>query len=94
MRGLITRFAPGASPAPARSFLLPLTPREEDVLVLIASGYSNQEIAERLVVSQETVKTHVKHVYVKVGARDRAQAVIAAYEAGLVELPPGDGPPA
>jgi DNA-binding NarL/FixJ family response regulator len=90
MRSLITRFAPDASSG-ASSFSLALTPREQDVLVLIATGYSNQEIAERLHVSHETVKTHVKHVYAKVGARDRAQAVIAAYEAGLVDHPPGDG---
>jgi DNA-binding NarL/FixJ family response regulator len=63
---------------------VPLTPRESDVLVLIAEGLSNQEIAGELSVSHETVRTHVKHIYAKTGARDRAQAVIAAYESGLV----------
>src|SRR3954452_21259910 len=86
MKSLIRRFAPAGGEG-ARAFPLALTPREEEVLVLIASGYSNQEIADRLVVSHETVKTHVKHVYVKVGARDRAQAVIVAYEAGLIGRP-------
>ena len=52
---------------------------------MIARGFSNQEIAELLYLSVETVKTHVKRVYMKCGARDRAQAVIAAYEAGLVQ---------
>jgi DNA-binding NarL/FixJ family response regulator len=61
-----------------------LTSREVDVLVLIARGYSNQEIADQLTVSLETVRTHVKHIYAKCGAQDRAQAVIAAYESGLV----------
>ena len=65
-------------------FRPPLTSRESEVLVLIARGFSNQEIADGLVLSLETVRSHVKHIYRKSGARDRAQAVIAAYESGLV----------
>jgi DNA-binding NarL/FixJ family response regulator len=70
----------------AEIFMPPLTAREADVLVLVARGLSNPEIGQRLGVSLETVRTHVKHVYMKCNARDRAQAVIAAYESGLVQL--------
>ena len=62
-----------------------LTPREAEVLKLVAAGLSNAEIAATLVVSDATVKTHINHVFAKTGARDRAQAVRYAYEHGLAE---------
>jgi DNA-binding NarL/FixJ family response regulator len=77
-----------SEPAPAESAPdLPdgLTPREVEVLALIAEGLTNAEIADRLVVSGATVKTHVNHIFAKTGARDRAQAVVYAYGHGLAE---------
>jgi DNA-binding NarL/FixJ family response regulator len=65
-----------------------LTPREAEVLALIAAGLTNAEIADRLVVSAATVKTHVNHIFAKTGARDRAQAVVYAYAHGLAEPGP------
>jgi DNA-binding NarL/FixJ family response regulator len=84
-RRLITEFARLRPTAPVTPVVLKeLTPREAEVLRLVAEGLSNAEIAERLVVSEETVKTHVSHVFAKLGVRDRAQAVVVAYESGLV----------
>jgi DNA-binding NarL/FixJ family response regulator len=62
-----------------------LSEREREVLALIGRGYSNGEIAEALVISHATVKTHVRNLLAKLGVRDRVQAVVAAYESGLVE---------
>jgi DNA-binding NarL/FixJ family response regulator len=84
-RRLIAEFA--ARPAPDRprpTSLAVLTPRETEVLRLIARGRSNAEIAAELVVAEQTVKTHVGRILAKLGLRDRAQAVVLAYETGLV----------
>jgi DNA-binding NarL/FixJ family response regulator len=80
------RGAP-SSPSDGRE-LADLTPREREVLELMALGASNTEIAERFVVSEATVKTHVGRVLAKTGSRDRVQAVVLAYRTGLVQ--PGD----
>ena len=88
--GLIARFLATDDPAdgdrdPARGERLDsLTVREREVLVQVAGGHSNDEIAERLEVSPLTVKTHVNRAMAKLGARDRAQLVVTAYESGLV----------
>ncbi|WP_309051413.1 response regulator transcription factor [Streptomyces sp.] len=99
-KGLIATFlAQGAAAAddpsgggPGRSERLgALTAREREVLVLVAGGLSNDEIAERLDVSPLTVKTHVNRTMAKIGARDRAQLVVTAYESGLVRPRAGQG---
>ena len=85
-RRLISEFAHlrHTPDAPSAAALAALTPRETEVLRLVAEGLSNQEIAARLVVTEETVKTHVSRVLSKLGLRDRTQAVVTAYESGLV----------
>jgi DNA-binding NarL/FixJ family response regulator len=77
----VGRSARPPSPLPG---LAELTPREEEVLRLLARGLSNAEIADRLVLGEGTVKTHVARVLAKLGVRDRVQAVVAAYESGLI----------
>ena len=88
-RRLVERFVQGPAPGAGRpERLAALTPRECDVLVEIARGLSNRDIAGRLYLSEATVKTHVTRLLTKLQLRDRAQAVVLAYECGLVR--PGD----
>ncbi|HSX99452.1 MAG TPA: response regulator transcription factor [Streptomyces sp.] len=85
-RRLIAEFSRlGTTPrAPLKARVGDLTERETEVLTLIAQGLSNAEIAQRLVVAEQTVKTHVGRILVKLGLRDRTQAAVFAYESGLV----------
>ncbi len=85
-RRLIAEFARmGAPRGPSRDSLDGLTERECEVLALVARGMSNAEIAGRLVVAEQTIKTHVSRILMKLGLRDRTQAVVLAYETGLVQ---------
>ena len=84
-RRLIERFADAAPPAPPPA-LGELTPRELEVLRLVARGLSNAEIAAELVLSEHTAKTHVAHILDKLDLRDRVQAVVLAYESGMVRV--------
>ena len=83
-RRVIEEFASRAKQPPPTEELEQLTEREREIMALVAEGLSNDEIAARLVVSPATAKTHVSRAMVKLGARDRAQLVVLAYEYGLV----------
>ncbi|MFJ3087526.1 response regulator [Streptomyces sp. NPDC086838] len=83
-RRLVGRYAARIRPTGDTSSGIPLTPRELEVLRLIADGFSNSEIAAALLISQETVKTFVSRILAKLGLRDRVQAVVYAYRQGLV----------
>jgi DNA-binding NarL/FixJ family response regulator len=91
-RRLLDRFADSMPAADARLALViaSLTEREREILTLLASGRSNAELARELYLSEPTIKTHLSSIFRKLGVRDRVQAVIAAYDARLVE--PGAGP--
>jgi len=92
-RRMIEHFVAAAAPRSEPPTLAELTDRERDVLTLVAAGRSNREIAGDLVIAEQTVKTHVSRILGKLGLRDRAQAVIAAYESGLVVAQPRDPRP-
>jgi DNA-binding NarL/FixJ family response regulator len=88
---VIRQFTRIARPAPPKE-LGELTGREREILRLIATGLSNAEIGRELYISETTVKTHVTHILQKLGLRDRVQAVVLAYQAGLFERAPGEQP--
>lgn len=90
-RSLIDAFirSPDPSARPPQRLQEVLTPREIEVLILLARGLSNAEIAQALVISEATAKTHVGHILTKLNLRDRAQAIVLAYESRLIEPPAG-----
>ena len=83
-RRLVEEFARRAKQPPVASLLAPLTDREREVMALVAQGLTNDEIARRLFLSPATSRTHVSRILLKLGARDRSQLVVLAYESGLV----------
>ncbi|MFJ4233946.1 response regulator [Cellulosimicrobium cellulans] len=87
-RMLIEELLDRPAPTPTRNVLVGLTDRERDVFMLMARGMSNNEIARRLFIAEQTTKTHVSRILAKLGLPDRVQAVVLGYEAGLVR--PGD----
>jgi DNA-binding NarL/FixJ family response regulator len=89
MRRMIEQYVSRPSPdAPAPAQLIGLTEREQEVLKLVARGWSNTEIADQLYVTHATVKTHVSRLLMKLQARDRAQLIVLSYETGLVKARP------
>jgi DNA-binding NarL/FixJ family response regulator len=95
-RRLIEAFAEQTAPEPSPTLPAELTEREREVLVLVAQGLNNREIAEEMIIGEATVKTHVSRLLTKLGVRDRVQAVVVAYETALVRpgaaRPPDGGP--
>ncbi|MFD0317078.1 response regulator transcription factor [Streptomyces flavalbus] len=94
-RSLVTRFlaTPDAPSPHAPPELATLTPREREMVALVATGLSNQEIADRMYLSPFTVRAHVQRAMTKLNARDRAQLVVIAYQSGLAHPTPGTDPP-
>ena len=92
-RRLVERFAAATTGPPRHRDLAALTPRELEVLRLLAPGLSNAELAARFHLSEATVKTHVARILAKLQLRDRAQAVVVAYETGLITPGAGRGTP-
>jgi DNA-binding NarL/FixJ family response regulator len=85
-RRLVERFVQAPPPGAPRPEIQSLTERETDVLAALGRGLSNSEIARSLFISETTVRTHITHLFAKLGIRDRAQAVVIAYECGLVRI--------